>query len=138
MFRTLVEKFGSVGAVIAAAACPMCFPKIALISAIFGLGSIAPSEMIYSAYAVQGMVLVAFVGQLLVIGKHRNWWLLALSALSTGALFYGYYVDFNDVIRETALVGVVAASIWLVVEMRLRAKRKAVSELPNCCPTTVS
>jgi hypothetical protein len=43
MQRAFVEKFGSIGAIIAAAACPICFPKLALIGSAVGLGVLAAS-----------------------------------------------------------------------------------------------
>src|SRR5216117_287385 len=39
-----LEKIGSLGAVIAAAACPICFPKLALLGALFGLGALGAYE----------------------------------------------------------------------------------------------
>jgi len=48
------EKFGTVGAVLAALACPICFPKVALVGAAVGLGVFAPYEG-YIALAVQAL-----------------------------------------------------------------------------------
>ena len=39
-----LEKFGSIGAIVAAAACPVCFPKLALLGAILGLGGLGAYE----------------------------------------------------------------------------------------------
>jgi len=36
--RRFLEKVGSIGAVIGALACPICFPKIAIVGAAIGLG----------------------------------------------------------------------------------------------------
>ena len=138
MFRVPLEKFGSVGALIAAAACPVCFPKVALIAAIFGLGFLEQYEG-YATRAVQVFALVAFVGQIVAFPRHRNGWLLGFSAAATALLFVAYYaIDFSPFVLQLGLVCVIAASVWLVVELRRCAKRKAVSEQPNCCPTTTS
>lgn len=138
MFRSLLEKFGSLGAILAAAACPVCFPKIALVAALFGLGFLEQYEG-YATRAVQVFALVAFAGQLIAFPRHRNWWLLGFSATATSLLFVAYYaIDFSPFVLQLALVCVVAASVWLVVELRRNAKRKAISEQPNCCPTTTS
>lgn len=42
--KTHLDKIGSIGAVIAAAACPVCFPKLALLGALFGLGALGVYE----------------------------------------------------------------------------------------------
>ena len=42
--KTYLEKIGSFGGAIAAAACPVCFPKLALLGAIFGLGALSACE----------------------------------------------------------------------------------------------
>lgn len=135
--RMLLEKFGSVGAILAAAACPVCFPKIALVGALFGLGFLEQYEG-YATRAVQVFALVAFAGQLVAFPRHRNWWLLGFSAAATSLLFLAYYViDFSPFVLQAALVCVIAASVWLVVELR-RARRKVVAEQANCCPTTTA
>jgi hypothetical protein len=42
--RRIIEKAGSIGAIIGALACPICFPKIAIIGSAIGLGVLAPFE----------------------------------------------------------------------------------------------
>lgn len=39
--KLLLDKFGSFGTVAAAAARPVCFPKLAVVGAFFGLGGLA-------------------------------------------------------------------------------------------------
>jgi hypothetical protein len=39
-----LDKLGSTGAVIAAAACPICFPKLALLGGLIGLSAISAYE----------------------------------------------------------------------------------------------
>jgi mercuric ion transport protein len=115
--KTLVEKFGSLGAVVAALACPICFPKLALIGAALGLGAFSPFER-YTAFIVRGLFVLAFIGQALAYPKHRNKWLLGLSAVTTLTLFAGYYVIRSSTLLQMALGGLLAASVWHVVEMR--------------------
>jgi hypothetical protein len=54
--KTYLEKIGSFGGIIAAAACPVCFPKLALIGALFGLGALGAYE---SQLFVAAQVLIA-------------------------------------------------------------------------------
>ena len=121
MKQAFLDRFGTVGAVVAAAACPICFPKLALIGAVVGFGVFAPFEG-YIAIAVQVLLVFAFIGQILAFRLHHNRWLLALSAITTVLLFVGYYVFPSSILLQVALVGLVAASIWLAVELRRCAK----------------
>ena len=82
MSRPFLEKFGTVGAVIAAAACPVCFPKVALVGAALGFGVFEPFEG-FIGIGVQALFLLALVGQVLAFPRHRNRWLLALSIVVT-------------------------------------------------------
>jgi mercuric ion transport protein len=112
-----LEKFGTGGAVVAALACPVCFPKLALIGAAVGLGAFSPFER-YTAFAVQGLFVLAFVGQVIAYRQHRNRWLLGFSALVTATLFTGYYLMRSSTLLEISLVGLVVGSVWQFVEQR--------------------
>ena len=81
-----LDNFGTLGAVLAAAACPVCFPKLALVGALIGLGAFASYEA-YFFYATQAMVLTALAGHLIYYRKTKNVALLAF-ALCSSALFF--------------------------------------------------
>jgi mercuric ion transport protein len=115
--RRIVEKVGSIGAIIGALACPICFPKIAIVGFAIGLGVLAPFEG-YVAKGVQALSLIAFIGQLLAFRQHGNPWLLGLSLLTTLLLFIGYYVVPSSTLLQLSLCGLVISSIWLVIEQR--------------------
>ena len=121
MDRTLVEKFGTIGAIIAAAACPICFPKIALIGAAVGLGAFAPFEG-YIAVGVQALFILALIGQVLAYPRHRNVWLVSLSVVTTVLLFLAYYVFSSSTLLQVSLLGLAIASVWLIVEIKRCAK----------------
>ena len=129
-----LDKLGSVGAVIAAAACPLCFPKLALLGAVFGLGGLA----VYEAQlfiAAQVLVGVAVFGQALSFSQHRKHWLLALAVLGGAAFFGGLYVFASESLSYAGLVALVAAStadIWA----RLRKPAASISapESVITCP----
>lgn len=116
-----VEKFGTTGAIVAALACPICFPKLAIAGAAIGLGVFAPYER-YIALGVQALFVLAFVGQLLAYRAHRNKWLLILAGATTAAMFFGYYVVPSSILLQISLAGLVAASLWQALEMRRCAK----------------
>jgi mercuric ion transport protein len=115
--RRWTEKFGTTGAVVAALACPICFPKLAVVGAALGLGIFAPYEK-YVALGVQALFVVAFVGQVLSYRTHRNEWLLGFSSLVTVLLFVGYYVVPSSILLQVSLAGLVVASIWQVVAIK--------------------
>jgi len=131
MRRPLVEKTGTVGAIIAALACPICFPKVALIGAAVGLGALAPFEG-YIAIGVQVLFVLALVGQALSYPRHRNGWLLGLSVFTTALLFVAYYLYASSVLLQASLALLVAASIWLVIENRRCARCvERVAQIPE-------
>jgi mercuric ion transport protein len=121
MRRDFIETFGTSGAVIAALACPICFPKLAIVGAALGLGIFAPYEG-YIALAVQALFVLALIGQMFAYRTHRNKWLLSFSIMTTVLLFAGYYVIPSSTLLQISLVGLIAGSIWQVIESRLCAK----------------
>jgi len=107
--RLRLEKAGSIGAVIAAAACPVCFPKLALIGALFGLGAFGAYESQFFI-AAQALVIVAVVGHALSYLRHRNAWLLAAAIASGAAVFAGLYWARSEALTWAGFAGLVIAS----------------------------
>ena len=127
-----LDKLGSSGALIAAAACPICFPKLALLGSLIGLGA-------FSAYeaelflAAQFLVLVAMAGHVLSYLQHRKAWLLAAGLASGAGVFVGLYVLRSEYVAYAGLAGLVAASgvdLWL--RLRLKFARTSVITCPKC------
>jgi mercuric ion transport protein len=121
MSRLVTEKLGTWGAVIVALACPICFPKLALIGAALGLGIFAPYER-YLALGVQVLFVLALIGQGLAYRAHRNKWLLSLAIGTTTLMFVAYYVIPSSILLQASLAGLVGASIWQIFEVRRCAK----------------
>ena len=115
--KNLLEKSGSVGALIAAAACPVCFPKLAILGALFGFGALAPFETAFF-YGSQIFMLLALIGHTLSYQNHRNWKLLSLTVISVILFFVSLYVAVSETLSYLALAGVVSSTIWLIVENR--------------------
>jgi len=105
-----LEKAGSIGAVVAAAACPVCFPKLALLGALFGLGAFGAYES-QLFIAAQALVVLAVVGQSLAYLRHRNRWTLAVTLASAAAVFAGVYLVGSEWLAYAGLAGLVAASL---------------------------
>jgi len=107
--KTYLEKIGSVGSVIAAAACPLCFPKLALVGALVGLGGVGAYEFQF-LIAAQVLVAVAILGQALAYLRHRNGWILGAAILSGIAVFAGLYPAGSEALVYAGFAGLVAAS----------------------------
>lgn len=107
--RPWLDKAGSIGAVLAAAACPVCFPKLALVGAFFGLGAFGAYES-QLFLAAQALVVVAVVGHALSYLRHRNAWLLAAALLSGAAVFAGLYWARSEALAYAGFAGLVVAS----------------------------
>ena len=118
------EKFGAFGTLVAAAACPICFPKLALIGALIGLGALAKYEF-YFYIAFQVFALVTFAGILLTYRKNRNMNILVFAFASVALFFTSLYLIVNEYLSYIALAGLVASVIWQLVET------KKCSELPQ-------
>ncbi len=112
------DKFGSVGAIVAAAACPICFPKLALIGAWIGLGALVQYEF-YFLVAAQLLVLISLVGAILAFRNHGNLKILIFAIACVMLFFISLYLIVNEYLSYLALAGLVASFIWqLVAEKR--------------------
>jgi hypothetical protein len=77
-----LDKMGTFGAVVAAAACPICFPKLAIVGAALGLSFLTPYER-YAYIAIQVLVIAALLGHVWAFRRHRNVYLMVLAAIGT-------------------------------------------------------
>ena len=107
--KTYLEKIGAWGGVLAAAACPVCFPKLALIGALVGLGALGAYESTLFK-AAQALVALAMVGHALAYLRHRRLWLLVLGVGSGAAVFAGLYLLGSEALIYAGFTGLVVAS----------------------------
>lgn len=115
--RIKLENYGSFGAIVAAAACPICFPKLALLGAFFGLGALAKYEAFFF-YGAHILIVMALIGHVISYKRVRNQILLALAITSAILFFISLYVFVSEILSYIALTGLVAATIWMIVESR--------------------
>jgi len=130
--KSWTENAGSIGAVIAAAACPVCFPKLALIGALFGLGAFGAYES-QLFIAAQALVAVAVIGHALSYLRHRNAWLLAAATASGAAVFLGLYWAGSEALIYVGFAGLLiagASDFWT----RRRARAAPILESTLTCP----
>lgn len=115
--KNKLEKFGSFGAIVAAAACPICFPKLALLGALFGMGALSKFETLFFIGA-QVLVVIALIGHSLSFKTHRDKRLLALAWVSALLLFLSLYVLGSEILNYLAFAGLICATVWLIIENR--------------------
>lgn len=117
MTTNVLDKVGSIGAVIAGAAVPCCFPFLSLIGGILGLSFLAPYEA-YVMYAMQGLVLIALVGSIIAYRGHRKLLPLILSVLSTATVLYALNTDMNIKLIYGGMAGLIVVAIWNSIEAK--------------------
>ena len=118
---------GSTGAIVAAAACPICFPKLALLGAIFGLGALASYETVFF-FIAQILVVLSLAVHMVSYKKHRNRRQISLVTLSVVLFFVSLYLLISEMLSYVAFAGLAIATIWLVFENRRCASCAITSE----------
>lgn len=127
MATNILDKVGSVGAIIAGAAVPCCFPFLSLIGGILGLSFLAPYEA-YIMYAMQALVLVALVGSVIAYRGHRKILPLILSIISTVLVIYALNTDMNIKLIYGGMAGLIVVAVWNSIEAKRCADACRVNE----------
>lgn len=127
MATNILDKVGSIGAIIAGAAVPCCFPFLSLIGSILGLSFLAAYET-YILYAMQFLVVVALIGSVIAYRGHRKVLPLILGLLSTAAVLYALNTDMNVKILYSGLAGLIVVAIWNSIEAKRCADACKVNE----------
>ena len=117
MATNILDKVGSIGAVIAGAAVPCCFPFLSVIGSILGLSFLARYEK-YVLYAMQALVVVALVGSVIAYRAHRRILPLILALLSTVAILYALNTEMDYRPLYGGLIGLLIVSVWNSIESR--------------------
>lgn len=116
-----IEKIGSIGSFIAAGACPACFPLLAVVGGVLGLGVLRPYEgMVFVIFRI--LVLVALTGNIISYFNHHKIIPLIAGVASPLLIFFSIYVYWNTIILYLGLFGLLISSILNYI-----AKRKCKS-----------
>ena len=115
-----LERLGTVGSLLAAIFCPICFPKLALIGAALGLGVLAPFEGWFAA-ASQVFLVVAVIGHLVAYRRHHVPWIPVLAGLGTAAVLGALWVKYIEAAVYLGLLAVVVATVWSAFALRVTA-----------------
>lgn len=133
MKTSIIEKIGSVGALIAAAACPACFPMLAIVGSTLGLGVLQPFEgPVFFVFRI--LVLVALAGNIISFARHRRLLPLIIGVVSPLMIFFTLYVQFNQLVLYSGLFGLAAASVLSFIANRqcARCATKSTITCPHC------
>ena len=107
----LLDRVGSLGALIAAVAAPCCFPVFAALSATVGLGALGQYETTV-LYLFQAFALISIIGLAFAFARHRHFGPLTVGLLSAGLLAYTFYYAFQSATLYAGLFGLLAATLW--------------------------
>lgn len=133
MKASIIERIGSVGALIAAAACPACFPMLAVAGTTVGLGIFRPFEgWVFVVFQV--LVLIAPIGNILSFFRHRRVIPLIIGVTSPVVIFFALYVWFNEPLLYFGLFGLAVASALNFIANRqcARCATRSVITCPQC------
>ncbi len=117
MSTNILDKVGSVGAVIAGAAVPCCFPFLSLFGSILGLGFFAQYEGVIM-YLIQALVVLALVGSIIAFRGHRKVLPLIVSVLSTASVLYGMNSGLDIYYIYGGMIGLLLVAVWNTIEAR--------------------
>lgn len=113
----LLDKIGSIGAILAAASCPVCFPLLAAAGSFIGLGVLHPYEG-KMLILFQFLVLMSLVGLVLSFRRHRKPLSLIVGIMSALLILIAFHIRFNEMLNYVGLFGLLSASVLKVIENR--------------------
>ena len=119
---TIVDKLGSIGTLITAMACPVCWPLFATAGSALGLGVLAPYEGILMVYVFPAFVVIALLGTVLSYLKHKSLIPLSLGVVSGGLILYGFYFGWHLVLMYIGIFGLLLSSALSFIANKRREK----------------
>jgi len=111
MKQSLLDKFAAVGSLLAAAACPACFPLFGVVGTAIGLGIFKPFEGIVF-YVFQLFVAVGIVGNISAYLNHRRIIPLVIGVGSPGLVFLALYGSHSSRVLYAGLLGMSVAALF--------------------------
>ncbi len=113
-----VEKIGSFGTIITAAACPVCWPLFIPIGSALGLGILQPYEGFMMNIIFPIFVMITFIGSFLSYRIHKSLYPLIITNLSVIFILFGFYIDWNRMLMYIGIIGVIMGSIAGIMAKR--------------------
>jgi len=118
MLTKFIEQSASVGILVTAMACPVCWPLFALAGSSLGLGILAPWEGILMNYVFPPLVMLGAVGSIVSFKSHRKVIPLVVGLLSAAIILFGFYVGWQLVLMYIGIFGMLLASVLSYLEIR--------------------
>jgi hypothetical protein len=128
-----LDKFGAVGAFLAASAAPCCFPLFAAVGAALGLG-VLQSWRGYMDYAIQGFVLISVAGNGFAFHQHRRAWPLVVGLASATLVFFAFYASYHVALIYAGLAGLGASAVGNILAKQSSCCRPIVLRSVITCP----
>ncbi len=110
-FLAILDRIGSVGALLSAIAAPCCFPIFAVVGTAVGLGVLGRFEGPV-LYTFQGFVLFSLIGFITAFLRQRRIAPLLLGIASAASIFYALHLDFLPVALYSGLAGLLVTTAW--------------------------
>lgn len=118
-FTSLIDKSGTLGAIIAAMGCASCFPAIASLGATVGLGFLGHYEGLFIKTLLPLFAAIALLANLLAFVSHRIWYRLLAGITGPSMVLATLYLFWTDNwstdLFNAGLVVMLVVSVWDMV-----------------------
>lgn len=118
-FTSLIDKSGSLGAIVAAMGCASCFPAIASLGATVGLGFLGHYEGLFINTLLPVFAAIALLANILAYFSHRIWYRLLAGIAGPCMVLATLYLFWSDnwstYLFYAGLVVMLVVSVWDMV-----------------------
>ena len=116
LLTQIADKMGSIGAVVSAMVCSMCFPAIASLGAAVGMGFLSQWEWVFIETVLPLFATLALLANALGWFSHHQWYRSLLGMLGPTLVLLSLYPLFqygwSTYVTYSGLVIMVTISIW--------------------------
>ena len=116
LFVALGENLGAFGALVSAMGCAMCFPAIASLGGLLGLGFLSQWEGLFLNTLLPAFAWLVLALQVLGWFAHRQWWRSLLGMIGPVllllSLYPWFYHAWSTWVTYGALAWMVVIAIW--------------------------
>jgi len=133
MVSKFLDKFAAVGSILAASMAACCFPALGVVGSALGLTAIAPRESTI-VYAVQGLVLLSALGDILAFRRHQRWLLLLLGLSSAILVIAALQLGLPNGVVYGGLAGLSLAALLNTLFKRSQKTIPLTLESTLTCP----
>lgn len=107
----LADKTGVIGSIVSAMGCAMCFPALASIGAVLGLGFLAQWESVLVHVLLPLFALLALLANALGWFSHHQWQRTAAGVTGPVLVLIGRYT-FTNAVLYTGLAVMLVVAVW--------------------------